>query len=59
MRDLFDEKERWKKVADDYLNKFLNEKKSVGLDLRVQRQSVRLEGLHKMCDDLSEEHDEK
>ncbi|KAF5182064.1 hypothetical protein FRX31_028348, partial [Thalictrum thalictroides] len=33
MRDLFEENERWKKVADDYLNKFLDEKKKADSEM--------------------------
>ncbi|KAF5185381.1 hypothetical protein FRX31_025035 [Thalictrum thalictroides] len=67
MRDLFEETEKWKKVVDDYLNKFLDEKRrtdsemvnSIPLELPVQRLSERLEGMHEIHDDLAEEHKTK
>ncbi|KAF5178970.1 hypothetical protein FRX31_031444 [Thalictrum thalictroides] len=67
MRDLFEEKERWIKVADDYLNKFLDEKRitdfemvnNIALELRMQRLSERLEGMREIHDDLAEEHEAK
>ncbi|KAF5205024.1 hypothetical protein FRX31_005389 [Thalictrum thalictroides] len=67
MRDLFEENERWKKVADDYLNKFLDEKKkadsemvnAIALELRVQRLSERLKGMHEIHEDLADEHEAK
>ncbi|KAF5202548.1 hypothetical protein FRX31_007865 [Thalictrum thalictroides] len=67
MRDLFEEKERRKKVADDYLNKFLDEKRwadseivnAIALELRVQRLSERLKWMHEIHDDLADEHEAK
>ncbi|KAF5184376.1 hypothetical protein FRX31_026037 [Thalictrum thalictroides] len=67
VRDLLEENERWTKVADDYLNKFLDEKKkadsemvnAIALELRVQRLSERLKGMHEIHEDLADEHEAK